>query len=163
MKKELTIDPDKCVACRTCEIVCSLVKTGECNPKEARIRVVVFDEEGFYTPTVCFQCREAWCLQTCPAAAIRKEVETGALVVDEEKCVGCRMCTMICPFGQVAVSSRSGKSSKCDLCSGDPTCVKFCPTGAIKFEKTDTLQQERRKQLAKNLMKTQPAEIRENS
>jgi len=160
MKKDLTIDPEKCVACKTCEIVCSLVKTGECKPKEARIRVVVFDEEGFYTPTTCFQCNEAWCAQTCPAAAISKNAETDALCVDEDKCVGCRMCTMICPFGQISVSKSSGKSNKCDLCSGDPACVKLCPTGAIKFEKTDGLQQERRKRLARNMMKTSPGEIK---
>ena len=160
MKKDLIINPEKCVACRTCELVCSLTKTGECNPKEARIRVVMFDEEGFYTPTMCFQCREAWCAQTCPAAAICKDDETGALVVDDNKCVGCRMCTMICPFGQVVVSKKTGKASKCDLCSGDPVCVRFCPTGALEFDKADRFQQERRKLMAKNLMKTTPLEIK---
>ena len=161
MKKLITVDPEKCVACRTCELVCSLVKTGECNPKEARIRVVMFDEEGFYTPTMCFQCEEAWCAQTCPASAISKDAETGAVLVDEDRCVGCRMCTMICPFGQVFVSKNTGKSSKCDLCSGDPACVRFCPTEAIKFEKSDSLQQSRRKLLAKNLMKSTPLELHE--
>lgn len=163
MKKEISINPEKCVACRTCELVCSLAKTGECNPREARIRVVAFDEEAFYTPTVCFQCDEAWCARTCPASAIGKDDATGALVVDRDKCVGCRMCTMICPFGQVFVSARTGKSSKCDLCSGDPACVKFCPTGAIRFEKTDTLQQQRRKLLARNLMKANPLEIKDET
>jgi len=162
MDKDLTITPERCVACRTCELACSLTKTGECNPREARIRVITFDEEGFYTPTVCFQCQEAWCAQTCPAAAITKNVETGALEVDKDKCVGCRMCTMICPFGQVFVSKRTGKSNKCDLCGGDPVCVKFCPTGAIKFEKTDSLQQDRRKLMARNLMKSRPLELKEN-
>jgi len=162
MTKILSVNPEKCVACRTCEIVCSLFKTGECNPKEARIRVVVFDEEGFYTPTTCFQCKEAWCAQTCPASAIIRDTETGALVVDKDKCVGCRMCTMICPFGQVFISTLTGKSSKCDLCSGDPACVKFCPTEALKFEKIDSLQQERRKLMAKNLMKSAPVELKED-
>ena len=163
MKKELTIDPEKCVACRTCELACSLTKTGRCNPSEARIRVIAFDEEAFYTPTVCFQCQEAWCAQTCPAAAISKNMETGGLIVDKDKCVGCRMCTMTCPFGQIFISKSTGKSSKCDLCGGDPTCVKFCPTGAIKFEKTDSLAHDRRKLLAKNLMASIPEEIKENN
>lgn len=152
MANILTVYPEKCVACRTCEIVCSLTKTGQCNPKEARIRVVVFDEEGFFSPTVCFQCKEAWCVRACPAFAIQRNEETGALVVDQDRCVGCRMCTMVCPFGQIFLSRNTAKSAKCDLCDGDPMCVKFCPTGALQFEKMDSLPAERRKTLARKVM-----------
>jgi carbon-monoxide dehydrogenase iron sulfur subunit len=149
--KILTIHPKKCVSCRTCEVVCSLVHTEKCNPKEARIRVVAFDEEGFYSPTVCFQCNEAWCAQACPASAISRNEETGALVVDETRCVGCRMCTVVCPFGQIFVS-RKGKATKCDLCDGEPACVKFCPQEAIKFEKFDSSQVDRRIAMMKKVM-----------
>jgi anaerobic carbon-monoxide dehydrogenase iron sulfur subunit len=162
MKKMLTVTPEKCVACRTCEIVCSFNKTGQCNPKESRIRVVAFDEEGFYAPTACFQCKEAWCAQTCPASAIVLNSESGALDVDEDKCVGCRMCTMVCPFGLVFISNSGGKSSKCDLCSGDPACVKFCPTEALKFEKIDGLQQGRRNLMVQNFMRAAPGKLKED-
>jgi carbon-monoxide dehydrogenase iron sulfur subunit len=150
--KILTIHPEKCVSCRTCELICSFVKTERCNPKEARIRVIAFDEEGFYSPTVCFQCQEAWCAQACPAAAITRNEETGALVVDETRCVGCRMCTMACPFGQIFISKSTGKSTKCDLCDGDPNCVKSCPTEAIKFEKIDSSQDDKQRAMVKKVM-----------
>ncbi len=136
MKKQLTFNPKKCVACKTCEVVCSLVNTGRCNPNLANIDVITFDEEGFYCPSACFQCEEAWCVKVCPASAIYKDEETGARVVDESKCVGCRMCTVACPFGHIHISR--GKSKKCNLCDGDPNCVKFCPTQAIKFESLDS-------------------------
>jgi anaerobic carbon-monoxide dehydrogenase iron sulfur subunit len=152
MAKELTVDPQKCVACRTCENICSLVKTGKCNPRNGRIQVETFDEEGFYCPTICFQCREAWCAQSCPAAAIERDEATGALVVNEDRCVGCRMCTMVCPFAQVSVSKETGKSNKCDLCGGDPMCVKTCPTQAIQYEKIDRSQMDRRKSMARKVM-----------
>jgi anaerobic carbon-monoxide dehydrogenase iron sulfur subunit len=152
MPKLLTIHPQNCVACKTCEIVCSLVKSRECNPKSARIRVVTFDEEGYYSPTVCMQCREAWCAESCPTSAITRNEETGALVVNEDKCVGCRMCTLACPFGQIFASSTTGKACKCDLCGGDPTCVKYCPTQAIKFEKIDSFPKFKQKAMVGKVM-----------
>ena len=150
MIKVLTLDPKKCVACKTCELTCSLVKTGKCNPSESRIDVITFDEEGFYSPTACFQCKEAWCVKACPASAIHKDEVTGARVVDESKCVGCRMCTLACPFGQIHVSE--GKAKKCDLCGGDPNCVKFCPTKAIRYESIDSSISDKRYSTFKNVM-----------
>ena len=157
MKKILTLDPKKCVACKTCEIVCSLVKTGKCNPSESCIKVITFDEEGFYSPTTCFQCQEPWCLKACPAAAISRNEETGARVVDESKCVGCRICTIACPFGQIRISS-AGKARKCDLCNGDSNCAKFCPTQAIKFERFDSSIGDKRYSTFKKVMLASQAE-----
>lgn len=154
MANILTINPAKCVACKTCEIVCSLVKSDECNPKNARIRVVEFEDEGLFSPMICFQCKEAWCALACPAFAIERSEETGALVVNEDRCVGCRMCTMACPFGQIFISQVTGKARKCDLCSGDPMCVKHCPTQTLKFEKIDTSLEQRRRKMAKHFMVT---------
>jgi anaerobic carbon-monoxide dehydrogenase iron sulfur subunit len=150
--KILTVNPDKCVYCRTCELVCSLENDGECNPKKARIRIVGFDEQGFWTPTICFQCREAYCVRACPSAAIKRNEETGALVIDEDRCVGCRMCTMVCPFGQISLAKNLGRAVKCELCGGDPMCVKFCPTGALQFEVLDSFQAEKRRTVARKVM-----------
>lgn len=154
----LTLDPKKCVACKTCEIVCSLVKTGKCNPSESCIKVITFDEEGFYSPTTCFQCKEAWCVKACPAAAISSNEETGARVIDESKCVGCRICTMACPFGQIHISSE-GKAKKCDLCNGDSNCAKFCPTQAIKFERFDSSISDKRYSTFKKVMLASQSEL----
>jgi carbon-monoxide dehydrogenase iron sulfur subunit len=62
---------------------------------------------------------------------------TGSKDVIEDRCVGCKVCTIACPFGTVNYNSDSGKVIKCDLCDGDPACAKACPTGAITYVDAD--------------------------
>ncbi|MCL5735726.1 MAG: 4Fe-4S dicluster domain-containing protein [Actinobacteria bacterium] len=69
----------------------------------------------------------------CPAKALRRDTTTAAVIVDADRCLGCRTCVEVCPFGAPAVDYRTGKADKCDLCNGDPTCVKFCSQGALSF------------------------------
>jgi len=59
--------------------------------------------------------------------------KAGAVVVDEEKCTGCGLCVMACPYGAVRLDPVTGKAIKCDLCGGEPVCVKHCPFGALAF------------------------------
>jgi len=66
-----------------------------------------------------------------PAITIDKL--TGAKVVNETTCVGCKVCTIACPFGTVNYVQESGKVQKCDLCGGEPACADACPTGAITY------------------------------
>ncbi len=152
MGKMLVVDPGKCVACRLCEVACSMAKTGRCNPSIARIGVTIFDEEGFYMPVVCYQCDEAWCQRACPAAAIEKDERLGRLVVNEDRCVGCRICNAACPFGVISYSPQTGKAYKCDHCDGDPTCVRFCPTGALQYQERDPTLRDRRFATARKAM-----------
>jgi carbon-monoxide dehydrogenase iron sulfur subunit len=68
--------------------------------------------------------------------AMHRDDETGAVLCDEEKCVGCWMCIMVCPFGAIQrniVGRRA--ASKCDLCYGNeiPVCVAHCPNEALTF------------------------------
>ena len=58
---------------------------------------------------------------------------TGAKVVNESTCVGCKVCTIACPFGTINYVADTGKVQKCDLCGGEPACADACPTGAITF------------------------------
>jgi Fe-S-cluster-containing hydrogenase component 2 len=133
MEKILVIQPEKCTGCRTCELVCSFVKTGEFNPARSRISVFSFEKVGFSTPVVCQQCSNAACMQVCPVGAISRNEGTGAMVVDSGKCLRCKMCTIACPFGATIYDSVVDIIAKCDLCNGDPACVKFCPSGAITY------------------------------
>ena len=64
--------------------------------------------------------------------------ETGAKVVDEATCVGCKVCTIASPFGTVNYNQDTGKVIKCDLCGGDPACASACPTAAITYIDADT-------------------------
>ncbi|MCL4466090.1 MAG: 4Fe-4S dicluster domain-containing protein [Chloroflexi bacterium] len=158
MSKILVVDPKKCVGCRLCEVACSLVKTGRVNPSQARIAVTIFDEEGFYMPVVCYQCTEAWCKAACPAAAIEKDEKLRRYIVNEERCVGCRICNAACPFGTISFSQKTGKAFKCDLCDGEPTCVAYCPTGALRYEERDATLLSRRTATARKTMDAFTAE-----
>jgi carbon-monoxide dehydrogenase iron sulfur subunit len=84
-------------------------------------------------PYVCTQSADAWCLQGCPVDAISVNADTGANEVTAEICVGCKVCTIACPFGTINYNSISTKVDKCDLCGGEPDCVKVCPTTALSF------------------------------
>ncbi len=72
-------------------------------------------------------------MQACPVDAIKMNFATGAMEVNDETCVGCKVCTIACPFGTVNYNVDTGKVVKCDLCGGDPACATACPTQAITY------------------------------
>ncbi len=131
MDKALVIDVGKCTGCRQCELACSYEHTGTFNPARSRITVFDFHEKGRFVPYTCTQCDQAWCQQVCPVGAITNE--DGVKVVDAAICVGCKVCTIACPFGTINYEPASGKVIKCDLCGGEPACAAACPTEAIVF------------------------------
>lgn len=133
MQRSLNIDPGKCTGCRQCEMACSYEKEKVFNPSKSRIRVFAFEAEARFVPYTCTQCAEAWCMRACPVDAIRVDLATGAKEVHTDVCVGCKVCTIACPFGTVNYVADTGKVAKCDLCQGDPACAKACPTAAITY------------------------------
>ena len=137
MQKSLHIDPGKCTGCLQCEMACSYDNTGTFNPSRSYIKVFTFHDEGRFAPYTCTQCDEAWCMHACPVDAISIDFSTGAKVISDDKCVGCKVCTIACPFGTVNYSQATGKVVKCDLCGGDPECAKAGPTAAITYIDAD--------------------------
>ena len=152
MKKMMMIDPVKCTGCCRCETVCSLVKTGAVSVRDARIKVVRHDMEAFFYPVLCMQCEVPYCALFCPSGALRKNVETGIVELDREKCVGCKMCLIACPFG--AISYVDGKAIKCDLCGGDPACAKYCESKVLIYEESDEAGWEKRDKLSRMVLET---------
>jgi len=137
MQRSLHIEPLKCTGCLQCEMACSYHAEGAFNPSRSRIKVFTFHEAGRFAPYTCTQCDEAWCMHACPVEAITTDLDTGAKVVSESKCVGCKVCTIACPFGTINYHHVSGKVVKCDLCGGDPECARACPTDAITWIDAD--------------------------
>ncbi|WP_276950626.1 4Fe-4S dicluster domain-containing protein [Enterocloster lavalensis] len=136
--KTITIDPRKCVGCRNCEMACAYEKSkSSCEVDFANIRVNDYIEERFVVPMTCFHCEEAWCLKVCPAHAINRDPETNAVILDQTKCAGCKMCILSCPYGNIHFDHEKKVSFKCDLCGGDPRCVTHCISGALQFEEVD--------------------------
>ena len=137
MQKSLHIIAERCTGCLQCEMACSYDNEGVFNPARSRIKVFNFHEQGRFVPYTCTQCADAWCMKACPVDAIVINRETGAKEVREDVCVGCRVCTIACPFGTINYNQDTGKVIKCDLCGGDPECAKACPTQAIVYVDAD--------------------------
>jgi carbon-monoxide dehydrogenase iron sulfur subunit len=127
MQKSLHIDPSKCTSCLQCEMACSFENYGVFNNSLSRIKVFEFHHTGAKVPYTCTQCDEAWCMHACPVEAIKLDKTNGAKVVLEDVCVGCKVCTIACPFGTVNYVAETGKVQKCDLCGGDPGLCRSLP------------------------------------
>lgn len=123
--KKLSVVPNLCIGCRECELMCSLKHQGTFNPAAARIRVEYDAETNCYSPVVCRHCDEPACVEACPSEALSRDERTGAVVVDGEKCTLCLECVEACPYDAINVAP-DGTILKCDLCGGEPACVRFC-------------------------------------
>ena len=130
----LKIEPDRCPeGCSECEKACAKER-GE--GISGRIKPVHVEEGGFHGVLTCVQCSQPVCAQVCPTAAIAKSEVDGVVRIELEKCVGCGMCTVECPYGGVYVDALKGKAYKCDTCDGDPKCLGACTHEALSFVKS---------------------------
>ena len=143
----IEVDESRCLACRECEVACSLYHEDECNPSLSRIRIE-FDDfvPGSPSITMCKQCDWPACYYACvsrwdePAMTI--DAATGARRIDSAKCRGCQSCLRACPLTperSVIYSRKVGRKRvyfKCDLCCDrpeGPVCVELCPGEALAY------------------------------
>jgi len=131
MSKLLVIFPEKCTGCGLCELACSYKHKGEFSVSLSRIKVKRNESRGFFNPITCTQCEYAPCAKVCPTSALTRNARTGVVEWYKDECIGCELCIPACPIG--AITFMYGELIKCDLCGGDPECVKICPTDALKF------------------------------
>lgn len=127
--KYLLVHPERCTGCGRCELWCSLVKRGVQNPAKSLVRILA--DGALNVPVVCVQC--GLCESACSTGAIIRDKATGAVVIREEKCIGCKRCIGICPIGIISFDKEAGIARKCDLCGGTPACVEHCPENAIEY------------------------------
>lgn len=157
--KVITMDTSKCVGCQNCEMACAFAKSKTtCERKASKIRVNHYIDEHAVIPMTCLHCEDAWCMNVCPAGAISRDPETNAVVIDQEKCAGCKMCILACPYGNIHFDEEKLVSTKCDLCGGEPRCVGHCIAGALNFEEIEDFAVRTRKkvdmQIAENFRNT---------
>lgn len=139
MLRPLIFVRDKCLACRTCELACAVVhsRTGSLDsavaedPPPRRRVSVVRTEEGIEALR-CEQCLEPLCLFSCKTGALHWSPGEGRTAFDEDRCVGCLMCAMVCAYG-IRPDSARDRVARCDVCDGldTPACVAACPTHAL--------------------------------
>ena len=156
------VEVASCIACQKCEIACAAHTVKEMNAARARIAIfprpaVQFRADGARwgearaalprekgrespplndaagTPVTCLQCDDAGCVRVCQVAALQRSPVTGAIEIDQARCVLCKMCVPACPFGNMRWDEPLAQVSKCDLCSGMPQCALACPSGALKY------------------------------
>ena len=133
MPKTFTVTLSRCTACRTCELACSFKHSTAGGLGIARIRAYMFGE-GKNQVITCFQCDDAACVKVCPVSALSRNEATGAIEVNEQRCIGCGLCSIACPFGHMAHQPVTGLAIKCDLCKGEPACAAFCPTRTLEYK-----------------------------
>jgi len=136
-----------CIGCRLCEVHClvqhskskKIIKAFR-TEREKVVPGVTVESSGHVSFALqCRHCDEAPCIEACMTGAMYRDPDTGVVLCDADKCVGCWMCIMVCPVGAVARGANQQVASKCDLCIGvaTPVCVANCPNEAIVLEDDD--------------------------
>lgn len=142
--KRIYVREEFCIGCRLCEIHClvqhsrsrKIVKAFREEPR-AMARLLVEESGPLSFAMQCRHCTDAPCVQACISGAMHRDERTSAVLCDEEQCVGCWTCVMVCPFGAIQKNSTGHKAaSKCDLCQGEtvPACVAHCPNEVLVLE-----------------------------
>jgi Fe-S-cluster-containing hydrogenase component 2 len=91
-------------------------------------------------------------MAACPMRAIKVDVALGAQI-DYSRCIGCKMCILACPIGGVSLHPGNKKVIMCELCQGDPQCVKSCPEQALEYVEIGKTSLKRRREGVKKLAK----------
>lgn len=137
-----------CVGCRLCGMICSLTHEDECSITRSRIKIVRDEEFGNNLVSLCIQCADAYCIESCTFGALSRDEKTGAVVVDDKLCTGCEECIAVCPVGAISYDKERNIVFTCDLCGGDPECVKFCSREALILRDIDPASPERKSFMA---------------
>ncbi len=170
----LVIDLDTCVGCHACAVACKQWNTGGIKGPLVdeqpygrepvgvwlnRVHSYELDDYAppsadpqaapapltLHFPRSCLHCDNAVCVTVCPTGASYKRAEDGIVLVDEDRCIGCKLCSWACPYGAREYSAVDGVMKKCTLCidriynerldeaERTPACVQACPTRARHF------------------------------
>jgi Fe-S-cluster-containing hydrogenase component 2 len=139
-----------CAGCKMCELICAFNHFKVGNIKKSRIKIIEF-KDGAKVPVVCQHCNDAPCIKACPTGALSRKDKDSPVLVDEGRCIGCSTCVNVCPIGAITIEKKLGVSFKCDLCNGDPKCVKYCPSKVLKFGTDQQLSNLKKRKYAKML------------
>ena len=126
----ISFKPELCNGCNDCMSACARAKAQSEDFVHSRIQIV--PSEGGFELAMCRQCGDPECVLNCPAAALAKNEASGVVEWDGSKCVDCLLCTLGCAYGGIAYDAPAGHVVKCDMCGGDPACVRACAHGALK-------------------------------
>ncbi len=148
--KKIYFKEEYCMACRLCEIAClvahskskKIIKAYKEEFPSLTPRLIIEQKGPLSFAIQCRHCKDAPCVEACVTGAMKRDKKTGAVSHDSEKCVGCWMCVMSCPFGVILMDTKEKKvATKCDLCAdvGSPACVDACPNEALIYKESEKI------------------------
>jgi anaerobic carbon-monoxide dehydrogenase iron sulfur subunit len=129
--KSIVVQAERCTGCESCVLSCSFAHDETFALADTRIQVDRDEERGRFRPRVCVQCTARPCLESCPVEALSLDSKTGAIVVSALLCIGCRQCAAACPVGGIHFGAKDSAPIICDLCQGEPACVRACGKPAV--------------------------------
>ncbi|MGO4742275.1 4Fe-4S dicluster domain-containing protein [Serratia quinivorans] len=140
------VDMRGCYGCKTCSMACKSENATPAGVLWRRVREFSSDDPNAmaFISMSCNHCDDPQCMKVCPADTYTKRPD-GIVVQDHDKCIGCRMCIMACPYNAPVFDPVEGKTSKCNLCAERldegllPRCVESCPAGVLQFGDIDEL------------------------
>lgn len=156
----IVVNLDRCTGCFGCEIACKMENNVALGQRWSKVFTVGPVGEypnmtRYALPTMCQQCKDAPCVHVCPTGASYRDSNTNVVLVDKEKCIGCKYCMMACPYGVRSWNKTEKCVEKCTLCgqltsAGKlPACVKSCAAGARFYGDLDDPNSDVSKELAK--------------
>ncbi|MEM2922308.1 MAG: 4Fe-4S dicluster domain-containing protein [Candidatus Bathyarchaeia archaeon] len=159
MEYAVLVDPAKCIGCRACQVACkrwnnrpaesTMFNSDWTNPPDLSFQTYTHirfklerdettgDVKWRFFNWRCMHCKNPACMEACPVNAITKR-EEGPVVINLDRCIGCKFCVSACPFNIPKFDPVAGKVDKCHMCYDripfkEPACVQSCPTDALMF------------------------------
>lgn len=150
-------DASACIGCKACQVACQ--DKNNLPPEILWRRVFTYGGGGwvqqgstfvpnnlfrYYLSTACQHCENPVCRDVCPTAAISKR-DDGIVLIDTDKCIGCRYCEWACPYGAPQFNEEAGVMTKCHFCYDlqdqglSPACVDACVMRCLDFGELEEL------------------------
>ncbi len=157
MQLAFLVDLSACSGCKACQVACKDkhdLETGRLWRRVATVEGGQWVRQGAawtttafaYSVSVsCMHCEQPACVDACPTRAMRKR-EDGTVAVDPGRCIGCRYCEWVCPYGAPQYDAHARRMTKCDFCEDEraagrpPACVAACPMRALECGELRELQ-----------------------
>lgn len=143
------VETEKCIDCGTCAHKCNRANETPENqaPRRKIVEATNSRGENVFVSISCMHCLDPSCMSVCPAGAISKRERDGAVVVDHQRCIGCKYCFEACPFSVPKYNDEG--MYKCDFCiengtypNDGPACVQGCSHDALHFGKINEILEE---------------------
>lgn len=143
MQHSFIFDLNKCTGCQACQVACLI--ENELAPQRPWREIHTFNEARypgiplFHLSLACNHCLDAPCMKYCPALAYSRDPSSGAVIIDQESCIGCKYCSWVCPYDAPKFNLAAGVMEKCTFCNHrlqeglEPACVALCPTTALQI------------------------------